>query len=86
MGRRMPPIYLNHIDDVLTDHQIIECNELWQLLYKGELFVYRETNLYRKCAVRYNRTTYPHRAPAENMRDKLNKRFNCTDFTVKQIA
>ncbi len=73
------------IDD-FTGVDILTAKGLWAVLYKDQpinvkLRYWNAQGEFKK----YNRATYPSLSPAIKLRDKLNKLYFTTEFTVKKV-
>ena len=69
-----------------TGCEILAAKGLYAVLYKGQpinvklkyYFISGPTN-------KYSKSVYPNLAPAQNLADKLNVEFDCTDFAAVKI-
>ena len=71
------------VDEIF--YTILTTNEeVHMVFYKGQPFQLRRRSGESKAS--YDKTAYPHAAPAFNLAEKLNKTFNCKDFTVHKAS
>lgn len=83
MSRPKPNILLQKLEKNYDSLQLIDVTGIFCVLYKNEPFAIRSLNvLLDKPIIKYNRTSFPNVGFAVALAKKLNKLFNCTDFTV----
>jgi hypothetical protein len=86
MSRPAAEIILSTEVDDFNGIDVLTASALYTVLYKD-----RPINLKTRYwnargeFKKYLRTTYPSIKPAENLANKLNLQFNCSDFTAKKI-
>lgn len=66
--------------------ELLEVKGVWGITYKQQLFNHRfyETGI-RGIYSNYGKTFYTNKGSAQAQARNLNNKFNCTDFSVKQI-
>lgn len=71
-------------NDVTTE--LLEVKGVWGITYKNQLFNHRfyETGI-RGIFTNYGKTFYTNKGSAIAQARNLNNKFNCEDFSVKQI-
>lgn len=88
MARNKPTILIEQSDKTgdFVD-QVIYTEALYIVLYKGKPFNLKHTSVLSD-AIRpiYKKTSYTQKGHAENLARKLNKKFNCDDFTVHRLT
>ena len=86
MARPKAKVLLNQQTDSSPQFEVLAASAMYVVVYKNQPInvkkrywtVRGETNKYHKVA-------FPSPAPARNLADKLNKSFNCEDFSVMKI-
>ena len=85
MPRPKPTILLSRLGEI-SGTDIISATSLYAVLYKNEP-INIKNRYYSICGPvnKYVRSTFTTPRPAENLAKKLNREFDTTDFTTKQI-
>lgn len=85
MSRNAPVVLLQHNTESTTE-EIIEADAVYAVFYKQEPFNIKNTNKYPKnSAPKYKKVSFANLGHATNLRDRLNKQFNTTEFTVVEL-
>ena len=66
--------------------EIITGEGFYYLTYQGKVFNLKITNAYAEMTPKYMKIAYPNRGHAIRLAEKLNKQFNCSDFTVSEFG
>tara|TARA_B100000424_G_C22630044_1_gene349279 strand:- start:173 stop:439 length:267 start_codon:yes stop_codon:yes gene_type:complete len=88
MSRPKPNILREYVDDNTHRYeQILEANAVWAVYYKGKPFNLKSGNYHSNHpGPKYKKTSFANPGHAYNLANKLNYKFNCTDFTVEKFA
>ena len=83
-GRPKPRILLEHVSDDMRATQVCEVDAIFAVCYKGTpIQVRTQVNVeFNYPPPKYSKTSFPTAAHAFNLADKLNQRFNTTEFSV----
>lgn len=87
MARHKPNIILEVLDgETDMSHQVIGVEYLYIVMYKGKPINLRSVNtLSDYPGPQYRRSVYTQEGYANNLAKKLNKKFNCADFSVSRF-
>jgi hypothetical protein len=88
MPRRTPTVLIEKTDsETYITEQVIECDGLYAVFYKGKPFNLRILNkLIDYPGPKYKKIAFPGVGHAYNLADRLNKLYNCDDFKVYKIT
>lgn len=88
MSRPKPKIILEHTDNkTYKSDQILEAEAIWAVFYKDCPFNLKNANrLTNYPAPKYKKTSFSNPGHAHNLAKKLNKIFNCDDFSVYRLT
>lgn len=82
MARPKPIILLSHIEGNQIEY-ILAAQSLYTVVYQGLPFAHKRVYLTVTGEItKYAKTQFTTLQVAENLADKLNKRFHCTAFSV----
>jgi len=84
MSRPKPAVLLEDIDDNMRSLQVCEADAIYAVCYKGRpIKVKSQTNIeIQYPGPKYAKTSFPTSGHAFNLCDRLNEKFNTTDFSV----
>lgn len=87
MARPKPTILAEHIDQkTYISEQILDAEAIYAVLYKGKPFNLRtQHHLISTPTPKYLKTSFPNKGHCFNLADRLNKKFNVTDFQVFEL-
>jgi hypothetical protein len=81
-------VLLRDVDDTGRALEVCEADGLYAVLYKGRPIKVRSIQNIEVSFLgpKYNKTAFPEPGHAFNLAERLNKRFNTTDFTVAVMS
>jgi hypothetical protein len=84
MSKPKPRILLESVDDHMRSYQVCEADALFAVCYKGRpIKIKTQTNIEIDYpGPKYAKTAFPTSGHAFNLCERLNQRFNTTDFSV----
>jgi len=84
MSRPKPTILLEKVDkDTYKADQILASTGIWSVFYKNGPINLKSCNLLVNYpGPKYKKVSFSNRGHAIRLAKKLNKKFNCNDFTV----
>ena len=84
MTRPKPRVLLESIDNDMRAYQVCDADAIYAVCYKGRpIKVKTYTDIESNYpGPKYVKTSFPSSGHAFNLADKLNKKFDTTDFTV----
>lgn len=87
MSRPKPTVLLEHTDnDTGKCEQVLEANGIYVLCYNGKPVSIKRLNIFFDYpGPKYQKTMFPNPAHAQNLADRLNKRYDTDKFTVKEF-
>jgi len=86
MSRPKPDIIVSKtLEDGIT-WDIMPCDSQYTILYKGQVCGIRKSTGWTTQGFKYLKSTYPNEGSARAQANRLNKRFNCADFTYVKSA
>lgn len=86
MARPKPIVLLTHREDVQTEY-ILAASALYTVMYQGKPFSHKRVYLNASGDItKYAKTQFTTQQVAENLADKLNRKFNCSAFTAERTA
>jgi len=88
MSRPQPNVLLESIDDDMRAYQVCEADAVYAVCYKGRPIKIRT---YQNIEVaypgpKYSKTSFPTSGHAFNLAERLNLKFDTTDFTVVMMT
>jgi hypothetical protein len=67
--------------------QVLEADAIWAVFYKGKPVNLKTTSIVaHQLGPKYKKVSFSNSGHAINLADKLNKMFNCEDFTVFKLT
>lgn len=67
--------------------QVLEAEAIWAVFYKGKPVNLKTTELIAiKMGPKYKKVSFSNSGHAINLAEKLNKQFNCEDFSVFRLT
>ena len=88
MSRPRPTILLEHIDDNMRAYQVCEADAIYAVCYKGApIKIKTQANIEIEYpGPKYSKTSFPTPGHAFNLAERLNQKFDTTDFTVVMMT
>jgi len=91
MARPKAEVIISKQVDVKNLIEIIAADAMYIVLYKNRAInikksYWSEDGKDLSWIYKYHKVAFPNLAPARNLADRLNKEFNCTDFTVVEAC
>ena len=88
MARPDSSILNEYIDKkTYATEQILESDAIWAVFYKEKPFNLRSKNtISSKSDIKYKKTCFNSPAHARRLASRLNKMFNCSDFSVFKLV
>ena len=66
--------------------EIIQCDQMYALTYKGRrVSIRKTTHTVDKVIYKYSKTQWPNKKTALNIANKLNTQFMTTDFDIVEV-
>lgn len=67
--------------------QVLEADAIWAVFYKGKAVNLKTTSLVAsQLGPKYKKVSFSNSGHAFNLAEKLNKMFNCEDFSVYKLT
>jgi len=67
--------------------QVLEAEAIWAVFYQGKPVNLKTTSLIaQQVGPKYKKISFSNSGHAINLAEKLNKMFNCTDFSVFKLT
>jgi hypothetical protein len=87
MSRPKPRVLLEHVDDNMRAYQVCEADAIYAVCYKGRpVKIKTQANIEVDYpGPKYAKTSFPTPGHAFNLAERLNLRFDTTDFTVVML-
>lgn len=86
MARPKPNIILDIVDKNYNSEQILEANGIYAVYYENKPINLRTTNtLVNYPGPKYKKVSFSNPGHAHSLADRLNKKFNTTEFTVVKL-
>ena len=87
MSRPKPRVLLEHVDDNMRAYQVCEADAIYAVCYKGRpVKIKTQANIEVDYpGPKYNKTSSPTPGHAFNLAERLNQKFDTTDFTVVML-
>lgn len=88
MSRPKPLILLEHIDKKsYKTEQVLNADAIWAVFYKNAPFNLKTSHsLVSTPGPKYKKVSFSNQGHAINLAKKLNKMFNCNDFSVVKLT
>jgi hypothetical protein len=88
MSRPRPRVLLESVDNDMRSYQVCEADAIYAVCYKGRpIKVKTQANIeIAYPGPKYAKTSFPTAGHAFNLCEKLNQKFNTTDFSVVIMA
>jgi hypothetical protein len=88
MSRPKPRILLEVTNKkTYKTEQVLEADAIWAVFYKGQPVNLKTTSLVaHQLGPKYKKVSFSNSGHAINLAEKLNKMFNCTDFSVYKLT
>jgi len=88
VSRPKPSVLLEYTNKKnYKTEQVLEADAIWAVFYKGKPVNLRTTSIVaQKLGPKYKKVSFSNAGHAYNLAEKLNKLFNCTDFTVFKLT
>ncbi len=88
MSRPKPKVLLEHINKKnYKSEQILEAEAIWAVFYKNEPFNLKSSNSITSYpGPKYKKVSFSNPGHAHNLAKKLNRLFNCEDFSVVKLT
>jgi len=88
MSRPKPTVLLEHIDNHMRAYQVCEADAIYAVCYKGRPI---KIKVHANIEVpypgpKYAKTSFPTPGHAFNLAERLNEKFNTSDFSVVMMA
>ena len=88
MSRPQPNILLEDVSDDMSAYQVCEADAIYAVCYKGRPIKIRT---YHNIEIaypgpKYGKSSFPSSGHAFNLAEKLNKKFDTTDFSVVMMT
>jgi hypothetical protein len=67
--------------------QVLEADAIWAVFYKDKPVNLKTTSIIaQQLGPKYKKVSFSNSGHAHNLSEKLNKMFNCTDFSVYKLT
>ena len=88
MSRPKPRVLLEHVDDNMRSYQVCEADAIYAVCYKGApIKIKTQINIEIDYpGPKYSKTSFPTPGHAFNLAERLNLKFDTTDFTVVMMT
>jgi len=84
MSRPKPTVLLEHISDDMRAYQVCEADAIYAVCYQGRpIKIITNANIETNYpGPKYSKTSFPTPGHAFNLAERLNQKFDTSDFTV----
>jgi hypothetical protein len=88
MSKPKPRVLLESIDDHMRSYQVCEADAVYAVCYKGRpIKIKTQTNIEIDYpGPKYAKTSFPTSGHAFNLCERLNQKFNTSDFSVVMMT
>ena len=88
MSRPKPTVLLEHISDDMRAYQVCEADAIFAVCYQGRpIKIKTQANIEIDYpGPKYAKTSFPSSAHAFNLAERLNQKFDTSDFTVVMMT
>jgi len=88
MSRPKPTVLLELTNKkTYKTEQVLEADAIWAVFYKGKPVNLKTTSLVaQQIGPKYKKVSFSNSGHAINLAEKLNKTFNCQDFSVYKLT
>ncbi|MBA10498.1 MAG: hypothetical protein CMC73_04765 [Flavobacteriaceae bacterium] len=88
MSRPKPTVLLEKIEKTTyKSEQVLEADAIWAVFYKGKPFNLKTLNVITNYpGPKYKKVSFSNPGHALNLQKRLNRLFNCTDFSVYKLT
>jgi len=87
MSRPKPRVLLEHVDNNMRAYQVCEADAIYAVCYKGRpIKIKTQANIEIEYpGPKYAKTSFPTPGHAFNLAERLNLKFDTSDFTVVML-
>ena len=88
MSRPKPKVLLEITDkQTYKTEQVLEADAIWAVFYKDQPVNLKTSSIVaQQIGPKYKKVSFSNSGHAINLAEKLNKLFNCTDFSVFKLT
>jgi hypothetical protein len=88
MSRPKPKVLLEITDKkTYKTEQVLEADAIWAVFYKDQPVNLKTSSIVaQQIGPKYKKVSFSNSGHAINLAEKLNKLFNCTDFSVFKLT
>jgi len=88
MSRPKPKVLLEITDKkTYKTEQVLEADAIWAVFYKDQPVNLKTSSIVaQQIGPKYKKVSFSNSGHAINLAEKLNKLFNCTDFSVYKLT
>ena len=88
MSRPKPTVLLEHTNKrTFKTEQVLEADAIWAVFYKDKPVNLKTNSIIgQQLGPKYKKISFSNSGHAFNLADKLNKLFNCSDFSVYKLT
>lgn len=87
MARPKPTVLLDDLEPSGLMFEVCEADAVYSVYYQGRPIKIRKRDLTKKYpGSKYGKVSFPSPGHAFNLAEKLNERFNTSDFTVMRLS
>jgi hypothetical protein len=87
MARPKPTVLLEHTDDNFRTEQVLDADAIYAVCFMGAPINLKSFNsLTDAASAKYKKTSFSNAGHSFNLAERLNEKFNTTEFTVKKLV
>lgn len=87
MARPKPTVLLEYIDQKFRNEQVLQADAIYAVFYKDAPVNLKSFNsIIDQPGAKYKKTSFSNSGHAFNLAERLNTKFNTTDFTVVRLT